>query len=411
MSSRDLPLVGYALRNTPMIASQLPHFILIRCLGELFDYNQFVRSVSGAGNNWAHGHCVYGPQHAEDILESIRTAAERCDSLQSFFIMHSLGGGTGSGLGSYLLPLLEDAFPHAHRFNVAVCPAPDDDVITSPYNSVLALEQLRRHSDCVLPVDNAALMRAATRALSAAGTPPAEDKHPYDAMNTLVGQTLTALTAPIRFPGALNVDLNELTMNLVPFPAMHFVLPSLAPISFASSKAGTPSASAPRNLDQLFMDALRPEHCLLSVSPAEHAFLALGVFMRGKGVHITDVNRNIARLKTKVYMVPWNPDGFKVGLCTQPGVGAGMEKSVLMLSNNCAVTGVFKEMLRRFDMLYRRRAHVHHYTQVSHATLKKKVFFLFFSYTHPSHIHQFPLVSPSTVLSRTLTRPRRACNR
>jgi len=188
-------------------------------------------------------------------------------------------------------------------------------------------------------------------------------------MNTVVGQTLTSLTAPIRFPGALNVDLNELTMNLVPFPSMHFVIPSLAPISPLASTSSNSSSSkltavAPRHLDQLYADILHPDHCLLSVDPRKHTYLALGVFTRGRNVQITDVNRNIAKLKACVRMAPWNPDGFKIGLCSQPGVGEGMERSVLGLSNNCAVVGVFKRMSKRFDLLYRRRAHVHHYTQV-----------------------------------------------
>lgn len=32
--------------------------------------------------------------------------AEACDSLQGFLLLHSLSGGTGSGLGSYLLEQL-----------------------------------------------------------------------------------------------------------------------------------------------------------------------------------------------------------------------------------------------------------------------------------------------------------------
>ena len=36
-----------------------------------------------------------------------RTQAEACDSLQGFMLLHSLGGGTGSGLGSYILQQLE----------------------------------------------------------------------------------------------------------------------------------------------------------------------------------------------------------------------------------------------------------------------------------------------------------------
>lgn len=111
-------------------------------LGGLFDGQQLITDVSGAGNNFAHGHQFYGPQYAEGVLEAVRAAAEVCDSLQSFFLMHSLGGGTGSGLGTYLLGLLEDHFPRVHRFVSAVFPSPDDDVVTSPYNSMLALHQV-----------------------------------------------------------------------------------------------------------------------------------------------------------------------------------------------------------------------------------------------------------------------------
>lgn len=83
-------------------------------------------------------------QYGENILEAIRHATELCDSLQSFFLMHSMGGGTGSGLGTYILHLLEDHFPNIHRFSTSVFPSEDDDVVTSPYNSVLALQQVGR---------------------------------------------------------------------------------------------------------------------------------------------------------------------------------------------------------------------------------------------------------------------------
>ena len=33
----------------------------------------------------------YGPKYREEVLESVRRTVETCDSLQSFFLMHSLG--------------------------------------------------------------------------------------------------------------------------------------------------------------------------------------------------------------------------------------------------------------------------------------------------------------------------------
>ena len=121
-------------------------------------------TVSGAGNNWAHGHELYGPQHRERMIESFRRTASNCDSLQAFSVLHSMGGGTGAGVGTYALELLADEYPRTARIVTAVFPSATDDVITSPYSSVLAAHKLVRHADAVLPVDNAALSALVERA-------------------------------------------------------------------------------------------------------------------------------------------------------------------------------------------------------------------------------------------------------
>ena len=103
-------------------------------LGSLFDDAQFVMDVYGSGNNFAHGHMVYGPQYRANFEEGLRKNAEHCDSLQTFLLLHSLGGGTGSGVGTYLLSILPELYPEVARFSICVFPSEDDDVITSPYN-------------------------------------------------------------------------------------------------------------------------------------------------------------------------------------------------------------------------------------------------------------------------------------
>ena len=72
--------------------------------------------------------------------------------------MHSLGGGTGSGLGTYIIGLLEDEFPEVFRFSASVFPSKDEDVVVSPYNSMFSLYELMKHADCTLPIDNQALV-------------------------------------------------------------------------------------------------------------------------------------------------------------------------------------------------------------------------------------------------------------
>jgi hypothetical protein len=53
---------------------------------------------------------------------------------------------------------------------------------------------------------------------------------PFDAMNSIAATLLLHLTSSARFEGDLNVDLNDITMNMVPFPRQHFLLSSMSPL-------------------------------------------------------------------------------------------------------------------------------------------------------------------------------------
>ncbi len=50
-------------------------------------------------------------------------------------------------------------------------------------------------------------------------------------------------------------------------------------------------------------------------------YLACGLFARGGGIQVSDLQRNVAKIKSQVRMAAWNSDGFKIGLCSVPPVG------------------------------------------------------------------------------------------
>lgn len=56
------------------------------------------------------GYCE-GEKCHDEILEMIDREADGSDSLEGFLMTHSTAGGTGSGLGSYLLERLNDRYP------------------------------------------------------------------------------------------------------------------------------------------------------------------------------------------------------------------------------------------------------------------------------------------------------------
>lgn len=52
----------------------------------------------------------------------------------------------------------------------------------------------------------------------------------FEKENAIVANVINNMTCSMRFEGDLNVDMNEITMNLVPFPKLHFLQSSLSPL-------------------------------------------------------------------------------------------------------------------------------------------------------------------------------------
>jgi tubulin beta len=91
--------------------------------------------------------------------------AENCDCLQGFQICHSLGGGTGSGLGTLLISKIREEFPDRMMcmfprplvyfiFTIlflgtfSVMPSPKvSDTVVEPYNATLSIHQLVENAD------------------------------------------------------------------------------------------------------------------------------------------------------------------------------------------------------------------------------------------------------------------------
>ena len=111
--------------------------------GNLFRPDNFVFGQSGAGNNWAKGHYTEGAELVDQVLDVVRREAEGCDCLQGFQITHSLGGGTGAGMGTLLISKIREEFPDRMMATFSVVPSPKvSDTVVEPYNATLSVHQL-----------------------------------------------------------------------------------------------------------------------------------------------------------------------------------------------------------------------------------------------------------------------------
>ena len=84
--------------------------------GQIFRPDNFVFGQTGAGNNWAKGHYTEGAELIDSVLDVVRKESESCDCLQGFQICHSLGGGTGSGMGTLLISKIREEYPDVSFF-------------------------------------------------------------------------------------------------------------------------------------------------------------------------------------------------------------------------------------------------------------------------------------------------------
>mmetsp|Transcript_15730 Transcript_15730/g.21621 ORF Transcript_15730/g.21621 Transcript_15730/m.21621 type:complete len:449 (+) Transcript_15730:13-1359(+) len=367
-------------------------------IGSLFDHTQYVMDVSGSGNNFAHGHYAYGPQYRSRFEEGLRKNAENCDSLQTFLVTHSLGGGTGSGVGTYVLSMLSDLFPKISRFSACVYPSEDNDVVTSPYNTVLAMKQLVEHADCVFPMDNSSLFNfskletanlnkvvASNAASSAINVKEPivrigrKDKG-FDAINAVAARMLCNLTSSSRFHGEMNVDLNEIYTNLVPFPKLHFLMTALNirhPLSVKdqinrqraqnNQMAATTSSSKPPPrpkasdasrvaLQRCFSDVFSSRGQITAGDPTAKGCvtLASAFLARGEASHVplSDFLKCVTESTRKHLQFPhWNQDACKIGMCNT--ASPGDDVSVLAVYNSTAFSSVLAREHTSFSRLYR----------------------------------------------------------
>jgi len=318
-------------------------------LGPAFKPDNLCFGNNGAGNNWAKGHYTEGAELVESVLDRVRLEIEQCEAPQGFQIFHSLGGGTGSGMGTLLLLKIRDAYPDRMTCTYSVYPSPKvSDTVVEPYNAVLSSHQLLENSDETFIIDNEALYNINFNIL--------KNKQPtYEELNSLIAQATCGITCSLRFPGKLNGDLRKLGVNLVPFPRLHFFLISQAPL--LSKEA---SAMTGLNVRELTAQAYSARNFFSNVRPDDGKYMAANFTFRGD-ISTQEVDDNMEKLNSKNAddFVEWIPNNLKTGVIGTPPKTSVM--SATFVANTTALKGIFQRLATQFGAMYRRKAFLHWY--------------------------------------------------
>ncbi|EPY86297.1 tubulin beta-4 chain-like protein [Camelus ferus] len=318
--------------------------------GQIFRPDNFVFGQSGAGNNWAKGHYTEGAELVDAVLDVVRKEAESCDCLQGFQLTHSLGGGTGSGMGTLLISKIREEFPDRIMNTFSVVPSPKvSDTVVEPYNATLSVHQLVENTDETYCIDNEALYDICFRTLKL--TTPT-----YGDLNHLVSATMSGVTTCLRFPGQLNADLRKLAVNMVPFPRLHFFMPGFAPLTSRGSQQYR-ALTVPELTQQMFDS----KNMMAACDPRHGRYLTVAAVFRGR-MSMKEVDEQMLSVQSKnsSYFVEWIPNNVKTAVCDIPP--RGLKMAATFIGNSTAIQELFKRISEQFTAMFRRKAFLHWYT-------------------------------------------------
>ena len=362
-------------------------------MGELFKPDNYCFGQSGAGNNWAKGHYTEGEKKSlvtcqilsdttyktefddkkttsvildaikmafillytgaelvNSVLEATRKEAEACECMQGFQLTHSLGGGTGSGLGTLIISKIREEYPDRIMSSFSVVPSPKvSEVTVEPYNAVLSIHQLIENTDMTFTFDNEALYDICFRTLKLS-TPT------YGDLNHLISLTMSGVTTCLRFPGQLNADKRKLATNMVPFPRLHFFLPGFAPLVPRGSQV-----YANTQVSELVKQMFDYRNMMAACDPRQGRYLTVAAIFRGRmSTKEVDTHMNKVQDKNSSYFVEWIPTNVKTAVCDIPN--RGLKMSATFLGNSTAMQQLFTRISNQFTAMFRRKAFLHWYT-------------------------------------------------
>lgn len=284
--------------------------------------------VCAALHNRAKGHYTEGAELIDEAVDIIRRETEGCDCPQGFQLTQSIGGGTGSGMGTLLLLKIRDNYPDRITATFSVYPSPKvSDVVVEPYNATLSIHQLLENSDQTFVIDNEALFSISHNVLK-------QQEPKYADLNWVISMTMSGITASLRFSGKLNGDLRKMGTNLVPFPRLHFFLLAQSPL-FAPGQGAKVKLTVQELTDQMWSS----RNFLSNVKAEDGKYLTASCGYRG-AIATNEVDDEIAKIQAKMAddFVSWIPNNIKSAIINVPPEGC--EMSATFVANTTAIKGM-----------------------------------------------------------------------
>lgn len=195
----------------------------------LIDPRSVIYRHGGAGNNWAMGYQMSSGEFLDASVDCIRRELEFCDMPPSIKVVHSVGGGTGSGLGTRITEAIVQEFPDVPIMNIGITPYHFGEVIVQHYNTILSLSKIAEVSHGILLFENEVAHYICTNLMSI--------PHPSlnDINSAIINSIISAILPKTDISTKTYVSVAEDLLHLCSHPAYKFLSVKTVPQTSSES--------------------------------------------------------------------------------------------------------------------------------------------------------------------------------
>jgi tubulin beta len=315
-------------------------------LKNVYPRQNIIGGRESSANCYARAFHVEGLPVANQAISTLRREVEKCDSIQGLRMLHSIAGGSGSGLTGLLLRSAKDIVGEKCLvYSACIVPSPtSSETVLSIYNSVLSLSDLIEFAHMVLPYDNQAIHKQILEAATMG----------YSANNRYIAECLSGITSSLRFPGLINADLRKIHSNCVLYKNAHFLTSS-----FAKDMKTVYDHTA---------HVTRHESSTVSYHHSDEGTCNMSTFLayRGASINASEVHDAIEKiLRFNDGKFPkWNPNSVSASICSQPPPKNGSRSlGLTCVGNNTAIHQFFDRITTLFNAQFKAKSHIYLYEE------------------------------------------------
>ncbi|CAG9765095.1 unnamed protein product [Ceutorhynchus assimilis] len=308
--------------------------------------NIIVNPVGGSANNWAYGYVENSRLVVGQVLNLVRKELENCDFVTSFLNFYSLSGGTGSGVGSYVIEKLRNEYPKNTIVNCAVLPYVKGEISTQAYNCLLNLSTLYSIGDCTVLFENERLLHLSKYSLNLNAVN-------YSNINSIISQQVASIFQPLG-----TVTTSSLLQNLISHPQFKFLQIKTEPnISNQNSAFETP-----QQCTALMNNLLRQSRFDHAQTNKYSHFKVISKALIHRGLEKVP-EYELKSFKETRDLVKWLPQEESVRVYSVPERFCYYPNHLSVLFNDNNILTPLNAIVDDAWTLFTHRAYLHHYSK------------------------------------------------